>query len=67
MSALSELSDMARDYGLGMKYFLMVGIALVAMMLGLFLWGRVAPSESQSPVAVEAPAAPSASGAPTSY
>ena len=73
MGALSELTDMARDYGLGMKYFVMVGGALAALMLALFLWGRVeTPEATADAVTVTAPAAvppetPAATGAPTSY
>ena len=64
MGALHELSDMARDYGLGAKYFIVIGGVLVALMLVLFFWGRSGVSEPSDAVPQSAPAA---SGAPTSY
>lgn len=68
MGALHELTDMARDYGLGMRYFVLVGSVLAALMLALFLWGRV--DDPVPAPAVTAPvesSVPPASGAPTSY
>ena len=68
MGALQELSDMARDYGLGKRYFYMVGGILIALMLLLFFWGRNGVTEAPDAVAPPAPVtAPAASGAPTSY
>jgi hypothetical protein len=64
MGALRELSDMARDYGLGKRYFFVVGGILVALMLLLFFWGRNGVTEAPDAVP---PSAPAASGAPTSY
>jgi hypothetical protein len=65
MGAFHDLSDMARDYGLGLKYFLLVGGVLTALMLTLFLWGRV---EEQPSPSVAAPAeTPAAAPVPSSY
>ena len=64
MGALRELSDMARDYGLGKRYFYVVSGILIALMLLLFVWGRSGVSE---PPDAMPPPAPAASGAPTSY
>lgn len=59
---------MARDYGLGKRYFYMVGGILVALMLLLFFWGRAGVSEPPDALPEAPPAAaPAASGAPTSY
>jgi len=57
MGALRELSSMARDYGLGLKYFLVVGGIVSALMLALFLWGS-AEEAPESSVPATAPAAP---------
>ncbi len=68
MGALHDLSDMSRDYGLGMKYFLLIGGVIAALMLALFLWGRVVPPVASVTAPATAPAeAPAATGAPTSY
>ena len=64
MGAFHELSDMARDYGLGLKYFLLVGGVLTALMLTLFLWGRVEESSSPDIAPAETPAA---APVPSSY
>ncbi len=60
MGALRELSDMTRDYGLGNRYFLLVGAILAALLVSLFLWGRVddaaAPEKPVVPQSVTQPA-----------
>ena len=60
---------MARDYGLGKRYFYLVSGVLIVLMLVLFVWGRSGVSEPPegAPVTAPAPAAPAPSGAPTSY
>ncbi len=53
MGALRDLAEMSREFGLGPKYFILVGAVLVMLMAGLFLWGRVdiGPSAPPSPPA----------------
>jgi len=40
MGALSDLYEVARDYGLGMRYFALSAGIVAALMVLLFLWGR---------------------------
>jgi hypothetical protein len=62
MGAFRELSEMSREYGLGRTYFLLVSTLLAALMVALYLWGRV---DDQPPPAQIAPqVAPST---PSSY
>ncbi|MDO8605519.1 MAG: hypothetical protein Q7R40_03190 [Phaeospirillum sp.] len=66
MGAFHELTDMARDYGLGLKYFLLVGGALAVLMLALFLWGRVEET-AVTPVIAVPVAVPDGTPASPSY
>lgn len=54
MNPFEDLVQMTRDYGLT-RYFAMTVAVVAALMLALFLWGRV-PDPAVPP---EAPAAPS--------
>ena len=49
MGALRELGDMARDYGLGLKYFVLSAVVISALMALLFLWGREVPTPPTAP------------------
>ena len=49
---------MARDYGLGKRYFYMVGGVLIVLMLVLFVWGRSGVSEPPDGAPGTVPAAP---------
>ncbi len=64
MNAFQDLAEMTRDYGL-IRYFAVTVSVVAALMVILFLWGRVpdrpeAPAEAPPPVqAAPQPTAPS--------
>jgi len=66
MNAFQDLAEMTRDYGL-IRYFAVTVSVIAALMLILFLWGRV-PDESEAPAEAPPPVqtAPQ-STAPSSY
>ncbi|WP_156612636.1 hypothetical protein [Paramagnetospirillum marisnigri] len=54
---------MSRDFGLGNRYFLLVGAILAALLTALFVWGH---SDAMTDAPPPVPASPAAS-TPSSY
>ncbi|OAN48102.1 hypothetical protein A6A04_04925 [Paramagnetospirillum marisnigri] len=63
MGSLRDLNQMSRDFGLGNRYFLLVGAILAALLTALFVWGH---SDAMTDAPPPVPASPAAS-TPSSY